>query len=127
MDQEVRSEVRTRAKETCEYCRLKQKDQPAFRFHIEHIRPRKHGGGDALDNLALACQQCNLHKGPNLSGVDPETGRVVRLFHPRDDIWSDHFLRDGAFICGQTPIGRATAHVLQFNKPDRVRLRLSIA
>ena len=29
--------------------------------------------------------RCNLHKGPNLSGVDPDTGQVVRLFDPRDD------------------------------------------
>jgi hypothetical protein len=31
------------------------------------------GGSDDPDNLALACHHCNLHKGPNLAGVDPRT------------------------------------------------------
>ena len=31
-----------------------------------------------MDNLALACIDCNLHKGPNLTGIDPETNQVTR-------------------------------------------------
>jgi hypothetical protein len=49
----------------------------------------QHGGGDDADNLALACPDCNLRKGPNLTGIDPETGAVVRLFHPRRDVGSE--------------------------------------
>jgi len=30
---------------------------------IEHIRPRSHGGDDAVTNLALACKGCNNEKG----------------------------------------------------------------
>jgi 5-methylcytosine-specific restriction endonuclease McrA len=35
-----------------------------------------------LENLALACIDCNLQKGPNLSGIDPETRKVTELFIP---------------------------------------------
>jgi 5-methylcytosine-specific restriction endonuclease McrA len=76
--------VRRRASDRCEYCHL---PQSAFRrpFHIEHIVARQHGGLSRLDNLALACWNCNLKKGPNLSGIDPTTGLVVALFNPRKD------------------------------------------
>lgn len=30
---------------------------------VEHIVPRHHGGGDELENLALACGRCNHGKG----------------------------------------------------------------
>jgi hypothetical protein len=31
------------------------------------------------ENLAFACYHCNLHKGPNLSGIDQDSGALVRL------------------------------------------------
>jgi len=37
----------------------------------------QHGGFDDLDNLALACIDCNLHKGPNLTVIDPETNKSI--------------------------------------------------
>ena len=45
-------------------------------LHVEHIVPRMHGGSDDLENLALACIDCNLHKGSNLTGIDPEPSRL---------------------------------------------------
>ena len=36
---------------------------PISRATIEHIVPRNHGGGDTLENLALACARCNHEKG----------------------------------------------------------------
>jgi 5-methylcytosine-specific restriction endonuclease McrA len=47
---------------------------------LEHIVPRHHGGGDALDNLALACASCNHAKGRDLDcrrADDPTLQRVV--------------------------------------------------
>ena len=46
-------------------------------------------------NLALACHHCNLHKGPNLTGIDPLTQLVTTLFNPRVDRWDEQFARDG--------------------------------
>jgi hypothetical protein len=95
-------------------------------FHVEHIRARKHGGADDVSNLALACHYCNLHKGPNLSGVDPTTGSIVELFHPRQQQWTDHFQYAAGLVVGQTPIGRATIAVLAMNRTDRVQLRRAL-
>jgi cation diffusion facilitator CzcD-associated flavoprotein CzcO len=74
-------------------------------------------------NLALACYHCNAHKGPNLSGIDPESGELVRLFHPRQDRWDEHFERNGVLIVGRTAVGRATVGLLKMNAADRRRLR----
>ncbi len=94
MDAKLRQLVRQRAKNRCEYCGLRQEQEP-LPFHIEHRTPRQHGGKDASENLALACHHCNLHKGTNLSGLEPKTKKLTRLFHPRLDDWSDHFTNHG--------------------------------
>ena len=121
--QELRDLVHSRAAERCEYCRIHQDDDPFFRFHIEHVVARQHGGATVESNLALACHHCNLHKGPNLTGIDPVTGDVVPLFNPREQRWEDHFLWRGIAIAGLTPIGRATVRVLAINARDRLALR----
>jgi hypothetical protein len=88
------------------------------RFQIEHVVAQQHGGPTAADNLALACQHCNSHKGPNLAGIDPDTGQLSRLFHPRRDAWDDHFAWSGHVLVGKTPVGRATVAVLAVNDED---------
>ena len=118
-----RESVRRRAEERCEYCGLSQAAEPFFTFHIEHIIARQHGGGDEEENLALACYHCNCHKGTNLSAIDPLTGEVVPLFHPRTQHWPEHFTQSGAIIEGRSAIGRATVSLLRMNSPDRRRLR----
>ena len=91
----VRKKVRTRAAKRCEYCQLHEEDSPLLAHQVEHIIPRKHGGSDELDNLAFACVACNLFKGPNLPGIDPDTGALTPLFHPRQQRWNDHFALEG--------------------------------
>ena len=117
--------VRARAGNRCEYCHLHQDQSPLATLHIEHIIPRKHGGSDDLDNLALACIDCNLHKGPNLTGIDPETEEVTELFHPRNRRWGDDFQWEGIYIVGQTAIGRTSVRVLNMNSEDQLALRSS--
>jgi len=122
MDAKLRQLVRQRAKNTCEYCGLRQEREP-LPFHVEHIIPRRHGGKDASENLALACLHCNLHKGANLSGLDPKTEKLTRLFHPRLDDWEDHFASRGGEIVGLSAIGRTTVNLLRMNKAGRLQLR----
>ena len=124
IDAAIRDLVRRRAAERCEYCRLPQHAEEAT-FHIDHVLAQQHSPADADDpnNLALACHRCNLHKGTNLSSIDPVSGLVVPLFHPRRDTWHEHFACQGAALVGRTPTGRATVHLLQFNTHRRVELR----
>lgn len=94
-------------------------------LQIEHIIPRKHGGSDDPENLALACAECNLHKSSNLTGIDPDTGQITPLFDPRRQVWADHFVRNGLQIVGRTAAGRTTVRVLELNSPERLRVRLA--
>ena len=87
---------------------------------------QQHHGGNDESNLALACHFCNYHKGPNLTGMDPETDELIRLFNPRIDIWSHHFCIQAGRIIGLTPVGRTTVDVLNMNRPDRVRIRVEL-
>jgi hypothetical protein len=125
MDDSIRASVATRASSRCEYCQIHSDDE-AFTFHVEHIIALKHGGSSLLDNLAFACQHCNLHKGSNLAGIDPETGVITAMFHPREQSWKEHFSFDRFQIRGLTPAGRATVQVLAMNDSDRVQLRAMI-
>ena len=120
---ELRAAVRKRAKFRCEYCQLPDLLPDLIRFHLEHIRAKRHGGSSALSNLSWACPRCNERKGANLSGVDPDTNRVARLFHPRRDAWAKHFAWEGLRIRGLTATGRATGWLLEFNSDDRLRWR----
>lgn len=65
-------------------------------------------------------------KGPNIAGLDSETGDLVRLFHPRTDKWTDHFVWDGPELKGRTQIGRVTISVLFINDPEVVALRRAL-
>jgi hypothetical protein len=123
MNKALRSLVRSRAGDICEYCRLPQAASPIVRFHVEHIVARQHGGTSEPGNLALACGNCNFCKGPNIAGLDPEDGRLVPLYHPRRDRWADHFTWDGIQIVGLTPMGRATVELLAMNHWERVEVR----
>ncbi len=123
MNEATRNLVRRRAGNRCEYCGRPQSESLLASLHIEHILPRKHHGGDDAENLALACIDCNLHKGTNVAGYDPVTGALTGLFHPRRQLWSDHFEWHGVLIVGITAVGRTTVDVLELNSPDRLELR----
>ena len=124
MSAALRQHVRDRAGARCEYCRFHEEHLLLWPFHLEHIVAEQHGGADELENLAWSCQRCNLHKGTNLSAIDPDSGLVVRLFHPRRDVWPEHFaLEGGGRIRGVTPAGRATVWLLRMNAAERIEIR----
>jgi hypothetical protein len=123
MDAAERAFIAARAGYRCEYCRLPNQHQNLVPFHVEHIIARQHHGDDSPENLAFACHRCNLHKGTNLVGRDPETGKVTPLFRPRKQQWHDHFRMGKGEIIGLTAVGRTTAELLQMNRLDRLELR----
>jgi HNH endonuclease len=126
MPRSLRQVVRERANYRCEDCHLPDFAAPASSFHVEHIIARQHGGSDGPENRAWCCHRCNLSKGPNLSGRDPLTGNIVRLFDPRRQSWKRHFEWHGAVLAGRTRSGHATIAVLDINNPQRVKLRLAL-
>lgn len=60
---------------------------------IEHIVPRTHGGGDQLENLALASSRANAQKGARLDRrafADPTLQKVIAgLQKKRRERWRD--------------------------------------
>lgn len=118
----LRQLVHERAHNRCEYCLL-----PNFVTYypheVDHILAEKHDGKTIESNLCLSCVQCNHHKGSDLASVDSQTGEIVLLFHPRLDIWTDHFQLNGSVIEGITPKGRATSRLLHMNDAEQIDLR----
>jgi HNH endonuclease len=111
-----------RAKWWCEYCQLPQAFSP-LPHAIDHIIARQHHGPTQADNLALACFFCNSYKGPNISGLNPRTGRRVRLFNPRKDRWAGHFQWRGPVLTGRTHTGSVTIALLEINRFEAVDFR----
>jgi hypothetical protein len=122
MDESLRQLVWQRAEHTCEYCHIPQQFD-ALPFQVDHIIAEKHHGPTAEDNLTLSCYADNAYKGPNIAGIDPETGQLARLFHPRRDEWDVHFKWNSPVAVGRTAIGRTTIDVLKINLPERVEHR----
>ena len=108
-----------RANFCCEYCRRPEADS-FLRYQVDHIIPVKHGGETVLDNLAYACPICNSYKGTDLGTLLEGTDDLIRIFHPRRQVWSEHFdMADGA-IYAKTPIGEATIKLLKLNDVARI-------
>jgi hypothetical protein len=122
----LRKLVAERANRRCEYCLLHE-DDADFSHQVDHIISRKHGGHSELENLAYACFRCNAWKGTDIGSVDPQSGRMVPLFHPRRDRWNEHFEVRGFVIEPLTAIGEVTARLLKLNLDKRVAERQVLA
>jgi hypothetical protein len=122
VDRALEQQVWLRAQSRCEYCHFPS-EFAELRFQMDHIIPKKHRGPTIESNLALASYYCNSYKGPNLSGIDPVTNEVSRLFDPRKDEWADHFKWAGPYLVGFTAKGRATIETLKINEPQTVYFR----
>lgn len=118
------AQVALRAEHRCEYCHAPEAVFN-FPFEVEHIIPIASGGADSDSNWALACRSCNLWKAAHLQGLDPISGAMVRLFHPREDNWDAHFRVDpeNGEIRGNTSVGRATIECLRMNHEAQRKAR----
>lgn len=121
----IRQAVRERAKGCCEYC-LSPDDCSPAPFTVEHIEPTARGGSDTVENMAWACGGCNGSKATSQQALDPTTGEIASLFHPRNDLWTEHFTwdtNDPLLLQGTSPTGRATIERLHLNRPELLLLR----
>lgn len=123
IDAQLAEAVRRRAGDACEYCRVPLAGYPTIVFPIDHVIARQHRGPTEFRNLALSCLHCNSHKGPNVAGYDPKSGKLTPLYNPRRMRWPRHFRWDGPRIVGRTPVGRVTVDVLDLNAERAVRAR----
>ena len=120
----VDAHVREEAGNRCGYCQAPQELIPAP-LEIEHLIPRVLGGSNDPENLWLACRMCNLYKRDRTHARDPQTGRRVRLFNPREQQWARHFRwsDDGTQVIGLTVCGRATVEALNLNNQYAITAR----
>jgi hypothetical protein len=120
----LREAVSRRAAHRCEYCQTPAGFSPDP-LSIEHIAPRSRGGASVMENLCLSCQGCNNCKYNATEALDWLTMRTVPLFHPRTQVWSDHFAwsAGGTEVIALTATGRATLRRLRLNRPGVVGLR----
>jgi HNH endonuclease len=127
VSERLRQFVTDRANGRCEYCQSPQA-YATERFSIEHIQPRVTGGLTVAENLALACQGCNGHKAARTTGFDSDSQQSVPLFHPRLQIWPEHFAwsEDLSLVAGLTPAGNATIAALHMNRGSLQHLRRAL-
>ena len=121
----LRHQVIERARGCCEYCLL-HRDDNVFSHEVDHIVAEKHHDETVLDNLCLSCLDCNRHKGSDMTSIDLQTAEVVLLFHPRRDIWNEHFRLDSAQIIPLTAKGRVTISLLHMNSDDQLAKRAEL-
>ena len=119
--------VRERAKHRCEYCQSPAQITSAP-FCLDHIHPHALGGASTQENLALSCPFCNSSKGDRTAAIEVQSGETVTLFHPRTQIWSEHFewSDDGLMILARTPIGLVTIAALGLNRIELCNLRRAL-
>ncbi|MEZ5043453.1 MAG: HNH endonuclease [Saprospiraceae bacterium] len=120
----IKEQVRNRANGICEYC-LSQEKFASQSFSIDHVLPEIEGGKGILENLSLACQGCNNFKYTKTNAKDFNSGKMVRLFNPRNDKWLDHFKWNENFtvIIAVSPIGRVTIDALNLNRESLLNQR----
>lgn len=120
----LRQRIAKQARHRCGYCQT-QEVVSGVPLTLEHILPKSSGGQSVEENLWLSCRLCNEAKGVLTEAVDPKSGKLVPLFNPRMQAWTDHFAwsDDGTIVIGQSPTGRATVKALSLNSELRVRAR----
>lgn len=119
----LRTAVARRAEYRCEYCRLPELATGRIAFEVDHVVAVKHGGKTVLSNLAYTCARCNRNKGSDLTTVLADEISPVRFFHPRRDVWTEHFEVQEGIVHARTSIGEATVKLFQINTLERVAAR----
>jgi hypothetical protein len=121
---DLRARIDSADRRVCCYCRLSEANS-GVPLSYDHIEPRGRGGVTSFENVCLCCRPCNEFKSDVTDADDPLTGERVPLFHPRRQVWHEHFTwsADATRIEGITPTGRATVVALRMNRAMIVAAR----
>ena len=120
LDSELRAVVREAYRRCCGYCGVCEHNVGGM-LEIDHFRPLRHSGTNALDNLVYACTTCNRFKGDYWPA--PDVPESLSLLHPGRDK-STHLLEtvEGR-LAGLTPRGWFHIERLHLNRPQLIALR----
>lgn len=70
---------------------------------------------------------CNTHKGPNISTYDFDEEKIIGLYNPRKDNWSEHFvLQPDGLISSKSTVGKGTIRLLRLNFAPLVDQRATL-
>ncbi|MBW4420731.1 MAG: HNH endonuclease [Myxacorys californica WJT36-NPBG1] len=124
ISESLKTQIRECDHYRCCYC-LTSEANSGLPTSFDHIHPQSKGGNTSFENVCLACRSCNEYKSDLTEAPDPLTGKIVPLFNPRVQQWSEHFAwnLDATRVEGQTPVGRATVAALRMNNPIIVAAR----
>ena len=124
ISESLKARIQQNDRQRCSYC-LTSVANSGIPMTFDHIQPRSKNGATSFENVCLACRTCNEYKSDTTEADDPLTGKVVPLFNPRIQKWSEHFAWsfDARKVEGLTAIGRATAIALRMNNPVIVAAR----
>lgn len=108
----------------CCYCGLPDPAVHGLDWDVEHIAPRKRHPEFMFtpENLAVACRECNGHKGSKETLIDPSssaypsTADAFLIVHPHFDDWAKHILRDHLTYAAFTPRGEWTIKECKLNR-----------
>ncbi len=64
----------------CQQC-----GQTEGQMHIDHVIPKRLGGGDEMWNLRQLCQNCNLRKGGRFFETDGTPPTLQGLYVPQNE------------------------------------------
>jgi hypothetical protein len=118
----VRLLVTERAARRCEYCLLHEDD--SFAPHqVDHITSRRHCSERRPERDLRATNRSRAWKGSDIASLGADPHRIVPLFRPRTDRWSDHFRLESGTIVPLTEQGTATVRLLKLNDHGRVTER----
>lgn len=120
----LREQIQRADRDICCYCRTSVANS-GIPLSFDHIVPRAAGGMTTFENVCLCCRPCNEFKSNLAEAVDPLTGERAALFHPRRQVWAEHFnwSADASRIEGRTAAGRATVVALRLNRSLLVAAR----
>jgi hypothetical protein len=120
----LRQAIEEQTRFRCAYCQSQMRIVGAS-LTVDHIIPESLGGATTIENLCLACWDCNLLKSNRITAIDPRSGTVFRIFHPNRQTWVEHFCwsADGLRVVGLTAVGRATTAALRLNRPQLLLAR----
>ena len=94
----------------------------------DHIFAVKHRGKTFESNLAWTCFVCNRAKGTDLASIDDLSGKIVRLYNPRIDLWEDHMeLQSDGSVSAKSSIGWVAISLLKLNRPELLEIRKQLA